>query len=377
MKKTLILSTILLSMISISAFAADDIYTDEYGTLEKIELGFYNKWIYTPDGITSPSPVVVVLHGCGHNAVTMAQITEWNNLAYRYKFRVLYPEKLNNEITGKTTCFNYFLGENETDNSEMTTIMGMINDIKIRSNVDPDKIYITGFSAGAAMSVALAGNHPDYFAGVAPMDGGAYGIDTGPSGSVNNFYCYWANICYANEAKNEPTNSFCELAKASCAESGLERCAQTDDEGKLIQVSQGIDLTCNNGDCPPIMAVYGGRESNFVCPANSIMIKEQWLQANGLDKDMLPSNICAGGECYLNDSTNHTYEEYKKDGETVVALLKVKDMTHAISVDPGTGYDEGGSLTVDFFNIPINNSNSHNGRIYSTYYIAKFFNLIY
>jgi poly(3-hydroxybutyrate) depolymerase len=63
---------------------------------------------------------------------------------------------------------------------------------------------------------------------------------------------------------------------------------------------------------------------------------------------------------------NETYAAYTKNGKEVVGLLLNTNMSHGISVDPGTAEDQGG--TADTYAFDTN--------IHSSYYSAKFFGLL-
>jgi predicted esterase len=61
------------------------------------------------------------------------------------------------------------------DPSRQTLIFMILAQIRATYNVDPDHIYITGLSYGAAGTWNILGDHPDYFAAAVPI-----------SGSINN-----------------------------------------------------------------------------------------------------------------------------------------------------------------------------------------------
>src|SRR5262249_3305784 len=107
---------------------------------------------YIPAGLPAGRPLVVVLHGCTQTAAAMEN-AGWNKLADQYQFAVLSPQQSlsNNPVP----CFNW-AGEygDPADlvrgQGENQSIMSMI-DYEITSHkVDTKKVYIMGFSAGAA-----------------------------------------------------------------------------------------------------------------------------------------------------------------------------------------------------------------------------------
>jgi len=68
--------------------------------------GALNMYSYVPIGISGAAPLVVAMHGCTQNAVTIATEAGWNTLADRHKFYVVYPEQI--AANNSSNCFNWF-----------------------------------------------------------------------------------------------------------------------------------------------------------------------------------------------------------------------------------------------------------------------------
>ena len=118
-------------------------------------------WLYAPSNIVSKPGLVIALHGCSQNATSYAYDTEWNNRASTAgKFYVVYPEqKSSNNFQ---LCFTWFTKTFQQRNyKENASIAQMIDYMVASYDVDPNKVYITGFSAGACMSSVMLATYPE------------------------------------------------------------------------------------------------------------------------------------------------------------------------------------------------------------------------
>ena len=100
--------------------------------------------------------MVVVLHGCGQTAAGYDLGAGWSTLAKHYGFALLMPEQQSsNNANG---CFNWFNPEDTArDSGEACSIRQMIARMAGDAGIDARRIFVTGLSAGGAMtSVMLA-----------------------------------------------------------------------------------------------------------------------------------------------------------------------------------------------------------------------------
>jgi poly(hydroxyalkanoate) depolymerase family esterase len=99
-------------------------------------------------------PLVVVLHGCTQNAAGYDTGAGWSTLAARYGFALLMPEQ--KASNNGNTCFNWFNPDDITRGSgEALSIRQMIARMTRDHAIDGKRIFITGLSAGGAMTAVM------------------------------------------------------------------------------------------------------------------------------------------------------------------------------------------------------------------------------
>lgn len=95
-------------------------------------------------------PLVLCFHGGGDSAMCMVTLAEWHKVLADNRFLLVSIE-------------NHM-------NSTATEIMGVLEHLKQRYDIDETRIYSTGFSMGGCKSWDLFQEYPYVFAAVAPMD---------------------------------------------------------------------------------------------------------------------------------------------------------------------------------------------------------------
>jgi len=117
---------------------------------------------------------VVVLHGCRQTAEGYAAGAGWLTLADRFGFAVLCPEQV--AANNAYCCFNWFEpGDIARDRGEAASIRQMITWMLADGRLDRTKVFVTGLSAGGAMTNVMLAAYPEVFAGGAPIAGLPYG----------------------------------------------------------------------------------------------------------------------------------------------------------------------------------------------------------
>ena len=106
---------------------------------------------YLPSGFdpgTESLPLVFCLHGLGDNAQNMSGIG-LNSMADTARFIVIYPQGMTNFLS--QTSWNNGTALSSTAN-DVDFFDAMMNHMINTYNVNPARIYVSGFSMGAIMS---------------------------------------------------------------------------------------------------------------------------------------------------------------------------------------------------------------------------------
>jgi poly(hydroxyalkanoate) depolymerase family esterase len=120
--------------------------------------------VFVPKKLAADPGLLVVLHGCFMTGEQMATGTEVNRFAAERGFVVVYPEQTYRDNTWK--CWNWFKPENQRrDDGELSIIAGMAQTAVKKYQLNAERVFVTGLSAGAAMASNLLGCYSDVFAG--------------------------------------------------------------------------------------------------------------------------------------------------------------------------------------------------------------------
>ena len=130
-----------------------------------------------PASFTEPLPLVVMLHGCTQNPDDFAAGTCMNDAALERGFYVLYPAQT--QHANSSRCWNWFKHNHQKrGRGEPALLAGMTREVMSRYNIDPQRVYVAGLSAGGAMAAILGDTYPDLFAAVGVHSGLATGSAT-------------------------------------------------------------------------------------------------------------------------------------------------------------------------------------------------------
>jgi len=140
---------------------------------------------YLPRGLKAGAPLVVVLHGCGQSASGYDLGAGWCQLADALGFAVLAPEQ--KAVNNPNTCFNWFNPEDITrGGGEAASIAAMITNLVQTHKLDASRVFITGLSAGGAMTAVMLANYPELFAGGAIIAGLPFGAAANVRDALEN-----------------------------------------------------------------------------------------------------------------------------------------------------------------------------------------------
>ena len=127
-------------------------------------------YAHVPRDLPRGAPLVVVLHGCTQDAASYDRGSGWSALADEQGFALLYPEQ--QRSNNPNNCFNWFRpGDARRGRGEAESIRQMVAAMVAAHGLDEERIFVTGLSAGGAMTSIMLAAYPDVFAGGAVIAG--------------------------------------------------------------------------------------------------------------------------------------------------------------------------------------------------------------
>ena len=263
---------------------------------------------YVPAGLEGPAPLVVVLHGCTQNAALYDHGSGWSALADRNGFLLLFPEQ--SRANNPMLCFNWFSG-NDTQRGmgEAASIAKMIEAMTKRHDVDPERIFVTGLSAGGAMASVMLATYPEVFAGGAIIAGVAYGCASGVAEAFD---------CMGGRARRDARELGRKVRRASP----------------------------HKGPWPRVQ-VWQGSADTTIAPSNADAIVLQWAHLHGLGPKPDREDRVAG----------HPRRAWLgADGTPLIEQYTITGMAHGIPLDPGTGEGESGAAGAHMLDVGLSST---------------------
>ncbi|MFD5633080.1 PHB depolymerase family esterase [Streptomyces sp. NPDC127077] len=281
--------------------------------------GQLNMYVYRPASLPANPPVVVALHGCTQSAQAYADNSGLPGLADRDGFVLVLAETTSSNNINK--CFNWFqTTDNRRGQGEALSISQMVSHAVSAYGADPGRVYVTGLSAGGAMTSVMLAAYPDVFAAGAVVAGLPYD-------------------CTRDNSPYTCMNPGVDLAPSAWA--------------------QRVRDAYPSYDGPwPRTAIWYGEQDTTVVPRNATELRDQWTAVQGLPQTPTRGSVIGP------DSTRH--DEYlTADGTVAVEVDAVPGIGHGTPVEPGTGAQQCGATGAPYFL----------DSICSSYWIARFFGL--
>ncbi len=271
---------------------------------------------HVPAALPANAPLVVVLHGCTMTAASM-ESSGWDTLADAYGFAVVYPQQQSsNNIE---SCFNWYDGATDDARGagEAESIDEMVQYEISTNGVDSSRVYVTGFSSGAAMTAVMAATYPDVFSAASIMSGLPYGCATQ---LADAYTCM-------NPGVTKTADQWSALVKAAFASSTFPR----------IQLWQGTADTT-------------------VAPMNEQQLALQWTDVAGVA--MTPTASGSAGSA--------SWTDYGAGPEPTVETFLVSGMDHAVALGADGSIACPGAATTYF----------EDHGVCSTVHAAQFFGIV-
>lgn len=139
--------------------------------------------LFTPATLDrrEPVPLVLVLAGVGNTGEQMVGVTQFDRLAEKENFAVVYPEGVDRTWNGGYCCPNGATSRPD----DVAFIRAVLDDVEALEQVDPVRVFAVGFSGGAIMAHRLGCDLADRIAGVAAVSGSMVLDDCRPSEPVS------------------------------------------------------------------------------------------------------------------------------------------------------------------------------------------------
>jgi len=158
MAATLRLSLALMALTTTSlAWAA------EHATPRTIDVGGTPRGfnLFAPPGVARAA-LIITLHGHGQSAKQMEMLAGWNAVAAGSGAVVVYPQALG----GKWRIFG-------PTSPDVDFLLALIDQLAAEGLVDPDRVFVNGYSGGAQMSWRFACQEPARLVAAGFVAGGA------------------------------------------------------------------------------------------------------------------------------------------------------------------------------------------------------------
>jgi poly(hydroxyalkanoate) depolymerase family esterase len=249
---------------------------------------------YVPASLHVPSPLVLLLHGCAQTAGSYDDETGWTKYADLWGFALVLAEQ-----PSGMRCFTWWEpADIGRDSGEALSIKQMIDKMRADYPIEATRIYVSGLSAGGAMTEVMLAAYPDLFAGGAIVAGVPY----------------------------------------ECATSQLEATYPCMSPGKTQLPSMWGDLV--RGAYPgysgawPTVSIWHGESDMTVNVVNATESMKQWTNVHGIDQNADVDEILQG-------VSHQVWQDVS--GRSLVDMYLIPGMGHGQAIDPGTALAQCGT----------------------------------
>ena len=244
---------------------------------------------FVPEDLADGAPLVVVLHGCTQNAAVYDSGSGWSQLAAREGFALLYPEQ--QRANNSNLCFNWYSPDDaRRGRGEAMSISQMVTHMTKLHELDKSQVFVTGLSAGGAMTSVMLATYPELFAGGAVIAG-------------------------------------LPFATADTLPEALSRMRGQGGPGRQQLADRARSAASHSGPLPTL-SVWHGTQDRIVDPANAGAIVDQWRDIHDLGKS--PGIVGKVGK--------HRREVWRDaEGRDVIEQYEISGMGHGTPLATGHG----------------------------------------
>jgi poly(hydroxyalkanoate) depolymerase family esterase len=270
---------------------------------------------YMPDALEPAPALVVALHGCTQSASSYDHGAGWSTLAGRYGFALLLPQQP--ASNNPKACFNWFQPEDiARDCGEALSIRQMVARMIADHGVDPRRVFVTGLSAGGAMTSVMLAAYPEVFAAGAIIAGLPYGSATNVQQAFESMF----------QGRPRPAREWGDLVRRASPHQGPW----------------------------PRVSVWHGDADATVKPANAAEIIRQWTNVHGIETAPRESMV-----------DGYRRQVWRAAGEDAIESYTITGMAHGTPLATGSSDRQCGAAGPFLLEAGIS----------SSYHIATFFGL--
>jgi poly(hydroxyalkanoate) depolymerase family esterase len=275
--------------------------------------------LYVPDALVEPAPLVVVLHGCRQNARGYAEASGWTEVADEFGLVLVAAEQpsANNGLN----CFNWFEpADASRDSGEALSIRQMVDHASGLHAIDTGRVYVTGLSAGGAMTTVMLATYPDLFAGGAMVAGVPFRC---ANSAAEGLACMGSG----QPAGTILPDFVCRFVPWLCPVTDGSTIAPEDWGDRVREASTHTGRF-------PRLSIWHGTADDTVALVNAHEAVEQWTNVHGLSLDPTAEDTVAGFPRKLFADP---------DGTVLVEVIEITGMDHGQPIDPGSGATQCGT----------------------------------
>lgn len=260
------------------------------GTVERSTSAGRPVRVFVPAKPASPAAAVLMLHGCTQKADGFAEATRMDAVAEESGFYAIYVEQPDTIQAGR--CWQWFDAKHQARGAgEPKDLTEVVKGVVTAKGIDPDRVYVAGLSAGAAMSVILGATYPDVFTAIGVVAGAPYASAT----SFTETYA-------VSQSGSPDPAKLGDLAKAA-----------------MGSYARAVPTMVFHGTADGLLNVKNGRD-----------VADQWVRTNGLvlGDGTLAAPTTKAGTANGYGTTTTTHRQASNNG-TVVELVIVEGLGHA------------------------------------------------
>jgi poly(hydroxyalkanoate) depolymerase family esterase len=338
MRKVLLATTLLVAASTLPAIAGTTVEVMSFGS----NPGKLRMYKHIPNQLPAHPALVVVMHGCTQDAVTYTDESGWTQMSDQLGVALVMPQQ--EQANNSNYCFSWYdPTKTARDKGEALSIKQMVDYMKSHHAIDPKRVFVTGLSAGGAMTSVMLADYPDVFSAGAIISGLPYGCANNLTDALQCMQSGHPGTTASSGVGSLPglsgglplSPSYCmfypSLCSATPVNGGGGSAGYTAAQwGDFVRAADPK----YTGPYPSV-SIWHGSADTTVSPANAISEMQQWTNVHKIDPATSVQKDTVNG---------FPHESYKDThGRVMVETYNITGMSHGHPVDPGTGLNQCGT----------------------------------